>query len=477
MNLIFHIAKKTWKEKLSKKQSIWLILFLNILLFVITLANYQENTRYNKDVFKLSKSVREKWESNPDKHPHRMAHYGYVAFRSKFPLSFFDLGLDNYLGNSQFLEAHKQNAVNFSESSFSNAIIKFGEISASTILQLLLTLIIFFWGYNIVSKERENGVLKMLIIQGVSWRKIIFGKTIGLFYLSLTIYLPIMLLGLVILFTNDFGYQVYFRYGLIFIFYLLYFLTMSLFTVFVSTLVSSSKFSLTLLLSYWLFFIVILPRVSQVAGQLLLPTPSRAEFNINAATELSKYADSHNPDDPYFKNVKDSILNAYKVSSVEELPINYGGFIMKESEKVSSNIYEKHKLKLVQNYIQQQNFVKWGAIISPYMSIKNISTALTGTNYLEYVNFQNQAEKYRYYLAQELNDLHINYVSNKFKSSADKRSALDNKHWKMIKDFKYNYKTTNQVVKKEILSIIALFVWFVSLCFSVYGLKKSFRVI
>ena len=58
--------------------------------------------------------IRKSWEDNPDKHPHRMAHFGSFALRIKHPLSVFDYGLDNYAGNAVYLEAHKQNTVNYS---------------------------------------------------------------------------------------------------------------------------------------------------------------------------------------------------------------------------------------------------------------------------------------------------------------------------------------------------------------------------
>ena len=34
------------------------------------------------------------------------------------PLAIFDQGIENYTGSTQFLEAHRQNSVNFSEATF-----------------------------------------------------------------------------------------------------------------------------------------------------------------------------------------------------------------------------------------------------------------------------------------------------------------------------------------------------------------------
>jgi ABC-2 type transport system permease protein len=44
------------------------------------------------------------------------------------------------------------------------------------ILQLLVPLLLLFLGFNTVSALRENGTLKMILCQGVSWQELILGK-------------------------------------------------------------------------------------------------------------------------------------------------------------------------------------------------------------------------------------------------------------------------------------------------------------
>ena len=100
-----------------------------------------------------------------------MAHYGYFAFRPKHPLSFFDFGMESYTGVSVFLEAHKQNTVNFSEASLSTGILRFGEMSIAMLLQLLVPLLLLFLGFNSVSALKENGTLKIILCQGVRWQE------------------------------------------------------------------------------------------------------------------------------------------------------------------------------------------------------------------------------------------------------------------------------------------------------------------
>ncbi|WHT38720.1 hypothetical protein QNH98_17290 [Myroides sp. mNGS23_01] len=88
-------------------------------------------------------------------------------------MSILDKGLDDYLGNVIFLEAHKQNTANISEANSSGVLVRFGVFTPAFILQVLLPLIIFFVGFNLITKEKEDNTLKLLSIQGAS-KKLLF---------------------------------------------------------------------------------------------------------------------------------------------------------------------------------------------------------------------------------------------------------------------------------------------------------------
>ena len=75
-----------------------------------------------------------------------MAHFGTFAFRINPSLAMFDYGIESFTGNTVFLEAHRQNSVNFSEATFSTGTLRFGELSLALLLQLVLPLILFFIG-------------------------------------------------------------------------------------------------------------------------------------------------------------------------------------------------------------------------------------------------------------------------------------------------------------------------------------------
>ncbi len=471
------LSKQVYRSLLKNSSTRWLIGIFNGLLLVALLSGYHNLAQQQDTAKQYSHQVRQRWESRPDKHPHRMAHYGYVVFRQRFPLGFFDFGMDSYLGNAVFLEAHRQNTVNFSQASLSNGLLRFGEISAGMILQLLFPLLIFFWGFDLIAREREQGTLRILLTQGVSWPELILGKSLGLFYLAAGIVLPAVVLGLVLLLFSEFANenpQAYLRYCLLIAGYLIYFFVLALLAVLVSARAQSSKSALIQLIGFWLFFTLMLPKVSQVAGQAIFPSPSKIEFDTTVEAQLIRQGDSHNPNDPHFKALKDSLLAAHGVDSTHKLPFNYGGYVMTEGERLSAATYREHQAELVETYRKQQNVVRLTAFVNPYVGIKNLSMALAGTDYAAYNDFENQAEQYRYQLAQTMNRLQIEHIGNNIKSSADKRAVLSRKYWAAFPDFTYRFLVFGQVFRNEILSVLSLTVWLVVLLVLVnYTTKQS----
>ncbi len=473
------IANHTFKSILKSPINRWLVGGFLVLIAIALYSSFLSSQKHQHEVAHYSKDVRDRWENNPDKHPHRMAHYGYVAFRSKSPLSFFDRGLDSYLGNVMFLEAHRQNSVNFSNASLSSSLLRFGELSAGLLLQLLLPLLLFFWGYASVSGEREKDILKIYLTQGVSWRSLLLGKSLGVFGASMLITIPALFLSLILLLfaqPQDLSRSIFSFVG-ISMSYVVYMIIMSLIAIWISVKSATSKAALIKLIGFWLFFVLIVPKLSQVAAQVLYPSPSKIEFDSMVEQELIQQGDSHDPDDPHFKAIKDSLLLAYKVTSTKELPFNYSGFIMKEGEKLSTEIYRKHEKRLINTYEKQSKVVNAMALFNPYLAIKNISMVLSGTDFGSYKIFKREAEDYRYNLAQTMNNLQIEHISNYTASSADKKAVISQQYWKDFPPFQHRFLTKSEMTMAIAYSTFVLILWLLLLTFSVLFLTKNLKAL
>jgi ABC-2 type transport system permease protein len=479
-SVLILFARQIFTGAFTNKAVLWLLGMITVLIVYAAwsgLTIYQQQTQ-SRELYQ--KEVREHWEKMPDKHPHRMAHYGYIAFRAKHPLSFFDFGMESYTGNAVFLEAHRQNTVNFSEAGFSTGMLRFGEISMAMILQLLVPLVIFFIGFNTVATDRENGTLKILLSQGTSWKEIILGKAMGLLGIALSVLLPVIIVLIVssLLIQKTPGTaEDMLRILWIALSYTLYFAIISIMAVVVSAMSRTAKGALVSLIGIWLLFTVILPRTAQAVGHYLYASPSSIEFATAIEKDLIKKGDSHDPNDPYYKALKDSILKVYKVDSIQQLPFNYSGFQMKEGEKISAAIYNQHLFSLLHTYEKQNNVSRILAFINPFAALRNFSMAMSGTDFHSYTRFQQQAEEYRYRLAQHMNELQIKLISNKKPGDHDKPYSISKAYWKAFPDFEFNNLSEAMVIKHELLSLAALVFWIALLWLLVAILSKKLKAI
>lgn len=455
------IVRKTRQDLFKSKQN--LLIAVTVLLFCflslgIGFTKYGET--YSK-VKEYRKETRENWEHRPDKHPHRMAHYGYLVFRIGHPLSIFDNGLDDYLGNVIFLEAHKQNTANLSEAGSSGILVRFGTFSAAFILQAIVPLIILFLGFGLIVREREEATLKILTVQGASPRAILWGKILGLWQFSLVFLIPVIPFVLVIGIMAESSRidDIVSRILLLFPAYMVYYFFFCTLTVLVSARSKASSSALIGLIGSWLMLVIFLPKGVQFVAQNLYPTPSRIAFETQVEEDVMKVGDSQNPEDPHFKHIKDSLLTKYNVKTTDELPVNYGGIVMKEGERISAKLYVDHLKKLQDQYHQQQKLSEIFGFINPVMAIKNLSMTASGTDYFAYQQFQNQAEEYRYKLAQRMNDLQIEHISNIKPKENEKPAMVGKENWHKFPDFQYEFTSIKESLSHQILPLAAIIFW------------------
>ncbi|WP_299184884.1 DUF3526 domain-containing protein [uncultured Aquimarina sp.] len=407
--------------------------------------------------------ARQSWEANPDKHPHRMAHFGTFAFRINASLGIFDYGLESFTGNTVFLEAHRQNSVNFSEATFSTGMLRFGELSLSLLLQLVLPLIMFFLGFSSIAKDRQNGTLKMLLSQGATWKEILFGKSLGLFAISMLYFIPVFLAVIIaLLIYGQQGANEFLWLRLLFISfgYLAFLFIISALTMIVSATTRTAKNALLRLLGIWLLLVVLLPKSAQAMGNYWFPTPSKLAFQSSIEKEVIKKGDSHNPNDPHYNNLRDSVLSVHNVKKVTDLPFNYSGFVMREGEKITANLYRKHYKNLVSIYNNQNDVTQLSSFINPFTAIKQLSMTMSGTDFSSYIDFQNQADTYRYQLAQTMNELQMEYISPKKESGSEgKKHVVDHEHWSEFKDFRHQPMAFSKSIKEASLALISIILW------------------
>ena len=444
---------------------------LGVALLSSLLISWQNAKTLNEQREKYQEVVRNNWLEQPDRHPHRASHYGYLAFRPKSSLSFFDSGVDSFAGTSIFLEPHKQNTVNFSEAQHSNGLLRFGELNLALILQILVPLMIFFLGFAAISGERENGTYALLLCQGTSWREILVGKTFGILAVIFTLLTPLLLIAFGLWFVLNNGKLTsdsLSRISVLTIGYAIYFVVCAAISVVVSAFHKTSRSALTTLIVVWILFWIVMPRASQNLGESLYPTPSKAQFDKRLEDDIAKQGDSHNPNDEHFKELKEETLKQYNVNDVKDLPFNYGGFIMGKAEAISSAIFRQHYGELLNKFRLQNRVTEIVGLLNPYLAIRNFSMATAGSDFAHYEDFQWQAEDFRFNMVQKLNELHTNEIE----SAKDRDQKVSNENWQEFPKFEYREPTIFDSLGKQNLAIFSVIFWLIAACLAICFLPK-----
>lgn len=471
-------ARNFWSNARTPKTFYFLYAIFILLTAYAAVSGIQNHKIQNEIRQEHQAKARQSWESNPDKHPHRMAHFGTFAFRISPALGIFDFGIESFTGSTIFLEAHRQNSVNFSEATFSTGTLRFGKLSLALLLQLVLPLILFFIGFSSVAEDKQNGTLKILLSQGANWKEILFGKSIGLFSISILFLIPVLLVVVVALLlfevpiANDFRWYRFFIIGMA---YLAFLFVVSALTIVISASSNTPKNALLRLLGIWLLLVVLLPKSTQAMGNYWFPTPSKLAFQSAIEKEVIQKGDSHNPNDPHYNTLRDSVLRVHNVSKTTDLPFNYGGFVMREGEKITSILYKKHQERLIHIYKSQNDVTRFSAFVNPFVAIKQISMIMSGTDFASYIDFQNRADDYRYQLAQTMNELQMEYISPKKQSGSEgKTHVVGHEHWKEFQDFEHKPMSFDQTIKEAFPALLSIVLWInVALSLLLFTAKRA----
>ncbi|RZM76463.1 hypothetical protein C3B51_18020 [Pseudoalteromonas rubra] len=434
-NKIMQICRHELASK-RKSPSLWLIFFMTQLLLVVALfTGWQQYQHSMHTQAKAQEIVEQQWNAQPDRHPHRVAHFGHFAFRPPSALSFFDLGVNAWVGDSIFLEAHKQNSANFANDQDGGTLLRFSELSSANILLIIWPLLIIALGFASVSGEQKSGTLRQLMSMGVSFRELIAGKSLSYLLVSVVFILPVFVLALALAAGSgaQFSAEAPLRLTLLFGTYLLYCLFWIALTLLISSLVKAPKQALVLLTSVWFILTILMPRMLAEFAHHQYPHQKRNDFELAIKLDNRKVGDSHNPNDPYFSQFREQTLKKYGVSTVEELPINYKGLVMQEGEKLNAEIYKKHYQQQVALFEAQRQFVSQFYWLNPYLFVRDFSMALTRTDTRHFLDFEQQAEAHRYARIQKLNELHTHEIHH----HNDRAQRVDKSYWQEFEAFNY----------------------------------------
>lgn len=453
--MISHIAKK---EILEMRNDGRFLAASAIVLSLLTLSlaiGWQQYRDVAKQHEQARAQTREQWLSQGKKNPHSAAHYGVYAFKPKSPLSLIDRGADQYTGVAVWLEAHKQNEFKYKPARDANTLARFGDLTASGVLQLLLPLLIILMSFSAFAGEREQGTLRLLLSMGVPRDKLAIGKALGIAGGLGLLLVPSAVLGsaALMLASEDGSFMANLpRLGWMTMGYLLYFAAFIGISLTVSAMAKSGRLALVCLLGFWIFNGLAAPRLLSDLSRSVYRTPSSFEFAQAMDREMKATGPAREV------AFRQRVLAQYKVSKTEELPVAFSGLSLEDSEQHGNEIYDAHYGRLWDRFEAQNRFQQQGAILAPLLAVRSLSMGLAGTDFAQFRHFSAAAEQYRRGLISTVNaDITAN-------AAGKERYEADETLWSKVPPFRYDAPGVETVVAQQSLSLLLLAGWAIAAC-------------
>ena len=381
------------------------------------LAQYETDVKWAEEVYQKSQIYA---QVNP------------VIVKPVSPLSIFSKGILEQMGSKVRLDRKEKpvfstDIVSLNENPFMGNFLSF---DFTTALTILLSLLGILFSYDMLSREKEEGTLKLSLTNPISRSVFFLGKVTGIF---LTL-LPILLVCFLIIFIIiQFAPSVHFsanewgRIGLLIVMSLVYFAFFVFLGGYISSRTNSSVTSVIVNMFIWCFLLFLLPNAASYIGKTITKVDDYKNVTFNTAQIDQEYWSKQS------KEIEDQLKN-------ENLSLegyNYcaggdwdGGYLIFFTPK-SSMEYERRKKELVNPVLIDNSVKKWAiqadylnqlyrqektvrylSSVSPASILKYVAASLCHTGMESELIFMNQARSFQ--------DMYYNYfLQNKIFSSWD----------------------------------------------------------
>lgn len=287
--MIWHIAKRECLSNiLTARFAIGFLLCLVLIPFaiIINLDDYGNQTRiYEIDKAKAEKAFKE------------VRVYSYLqpqVVQPPEPLSIFCKGISPNVGNTvQILLGKKPLFAEGNMKVRDNPMLNsFFSLDFVSIVAIIMSLLAILFTHDACTREKEDGTLKMQMVNDISRSKILMGKVCGVYLTLLPIILFCYILSfLLILFSPHVSFSPgdWTRIGVLFVTSVVFFSVFILIGLLISTRSKSSITSIIVCLFFWVFFIFLAPNLSVYLAESMVSIPSRDTLDFSIRDLENEY--------------------------------------------------------------------------------------------------------------------------------------------------------------------------------------------
>lgn len=430
-----------------------ILVLLSISALLVSFG-YQKSV--NRQIAAANDTARLHWESQSEKNQHSAAHYGVYIFKPKSAFSFWDPGIEKFVGSTIFIEPHGRNRPKFAPIEDSPLLARWGELTPSFVFLVLLPLFIIWISSGAISSEKEFQTLNFALSQGVTWRQFLIGKVCARWLIVLGFCLPLFIaMVLMLQFAGGTGESGIMRWILLFTVYLGFMGIFIHLTIALSARIGKTTSATVIMIGFWLISVWGAPRLAAYAGAAIHPADSAWSFDSALESEIdARGIRRHDPNNANLKAFQQDLMETYGVENLENLPVNYAGLSLLESEKQNDVVIDEKYANLFENYSDQMTTVQMFGFLSPFLTAHQLSMGICKTDVHNFIHFQKEADAYR-------KDFNVT-LNNDLVKSGISSTVRSESFWREVPEFRYEPLSTLHLARHYWISFLIMFLWFIA---------------
>ncbi|MEM7765780.1 MAG: ABC transporter permease subunit [Pseudomonadota bacterium] len=445
------------------------LLAVSVVLIVASLfAGMQREHVFAKEKSAALETDRSVWMNQGDRNPHSAAHFSRYAFRPASPLALIEPGTNDFAGLAIWMEAHYQDPAVFRRAEDGGELGRFAQLTPAFLMLVVAPLLVFLMLFDSIAGEREDRTLRQLLASGVSARQFLAGKIVSGLHVTLGAFTAVFALIVVlcaILTPHGLTVDAVWRFSAIYLLFAFYLVICVILAIGVSAFFRSRQSAFLALTCIWTLLIIVLPRFGADLAISIHPQPDARD----SAARLKAASDTYYKDMDRRKQIDEEVLERYDVASIDDLPINYGAYILQTSEELSEPLFDQFYEDLNRTYEDQESIARAMSLLTPTIAATNLSRAIAGTDRTHQRAFAEAAEDHRRAMVKLLNE---DYMYNA--GEAGYSYTANESLWAQFEDLDHELPHLGGVASKYIADFLLLVVWLIgSLGFAYWSVRRA----
>ncbi|MBN2315219.1 MAG: ABC transporter permease [Sedimentisphaerales bacterium] len=349
----------------------------------------------------------------------------HTIYRPPAVLSAFSAGLEKQLAGSAKIELEKVPELSVTERGGNPYLPILSVFDQSLIFKIIISILALLVAYDVISGEREQGTLRLILSDPIARHQIVLGKLVaGLITLSVPVTITFVV-GLIILLSYPMvaiSGSDWVRIGLMFVASLTFTAVMYQFGLLFSCLAKRSAISMVLGLFIWIIFAVVVPNASVQLATQIRPLESEEKRNgrvTSLKNDLAKELGNIKMDSSnflitndggdvfggYYAKIRDIYwLNAEQKLNALTIPIQ-----LRYADKFLE--IEQSNLNTV---FAQKSLARSLSCVSPIATYENVMAILAGTSITSFEDFIDQVRMHRNQVVEYIRSKTDNFSSPSF---------------------------------------------------------------